>query len=545
MMMKRIMGVLLLLMLLAMAATAAAAGQETGTAAAGTAGTAVRGKLLFIPHDNRPISKDETAEVVQKLGYDVVMPPDEILSSGVDRFGQVDKLWDWMNSHLNNVDAAMVSTDAMIYGGLVPSRNHELSKDELMQRVQRFEAVRKAHPSLKLYGFGSLMRTPHDGASAGSEEPAYYQQYGADIFQATALLDKQELGKLTPAEQQALQQHQSAIPAKDWQDWMNRREKNLAVSKTLIDQVRHGVFSYFVIGKDDNAPLSQTHREGRALEAYAKGVPETQFQLLAGIDEFGLLLLSRAVNDHERQIPFVYVAYNSGVGADTVPGYSDTRIGSTIRSSILVAGGLPVMDPAKADFVLLVNTNQDGKTADSNGATQTGIANNGVDRVNTQHFVRMVNDAVAAGYPVGIADIAFSNGSDNALMNRLRDAGLLYKIRAYAGWNTATNSTGFVIGTGLLANRMSGEACDSLLTRRYLEDWGYQSNVRGRVGDSIYQFREEDIYSNLGRYETGVVYRINSLMRQFAQSNLPPYPELENLKVSLPWHRMFEARFTY
>ena len=539
---KRIMGILLLVLMFALSATVAAAGQESGTAAAGTA---VRGKLLFIPHDNRPISKNETAEVVQKMGYDVVMPPDEILSTGVDHFGQVDKLWDWMNSHLNDVDAAMVSTDAMVYGGLVPSRNHELSKDELMQRVQRFEAVRKAHPSLKLYGFGSLMRTPRNGASAGDEEPAYYQQYGADIFKATGLLDKQEMTKLTSAEEQALKQHQSAIPTDVWQDWMNRRAKNLAVSKALIDQVRNGVFSYFVIGKDDNAPLSQTHREGRLLEAYAKDVPETQFQLLAGIDEFGLLLLSRAVNDHERQLPFIYVAYNSGVGADTMPSYSDTRIGSSIRSAILVAGGMQVMDPSKADFVLLVNTNQNGKTADSNGATRSGISNNGMDRVNTQHFIRMVNDAVAAGYPVGIADIAFANGSDNALMNRLRDAGLLYKIRAYAGWNTATNSAGFVIGTGLLSNRMSGDACDQLLTRRYLEDWGYQSNIRGQVGRSIYHFREEGVYSNLGNYEAGVVYRINSLMRQFAQTNLPPYPELEKLTVSLPWHRMFEARFTY
>ena len=149
------------------------------------------------------------------------------------------------------------------------------------------------------------------------------------------------------------------------------------------------------------------------------------------------------------------------------------------------------------------------------------------------------------GQHVGIADIAFANGSDNALMNRLRDAGLLYKIRAYAGWNTATNSAGFVIGTGLLSNRMSGDACDQLLTRRYLEDWGYQSNIRGQVGRSIYHFREEGVYSNLGNYEAGVVYRINSLMRQFAQTNLPPYPELEKLTVSLPWHRMFEARFTY
>lgn len=125
---KRILSILLLLMLVVVPAMAAAAKG---------AGTGAKGRLLFIPHDNRPISKDETAEVVQKLGYEVVMPPEDILSNGVNRYGQVDKLWDWMESHLNGVDAAMVSTDTMIYGGLVPSRNHELSQDTLMARAKR------------------------------------------------------------------------------------------------------------------------------------------------------------------------------------------------------------------------------------------------------------------------------------------------------------------------------------------------------------------------------------------------------------------------
>ena len=55
---KRILSILLLLMLVVVPAMAAAAKG---------AGTGAKGRLLFIPHDNRPISKDETAEVVQKL----------------------------------------------------------------------------------------------------------------------------------------------------------------------------------------------------------------------------------------------------------------------------------------------------------------------------------------------------------------------------------------------------------------------------------------------------------------------------------------------
>lgn len=506
-----------------------------------------KGKILFIPHDNRPISKAETAEVVEKLGYEVVTPPDAILSNGNNRYGDTTKLWSWTEQNLPGTDALVISTDTMIYGGLVPSRNHNLQPAELALRIAKFKDLRAKNPKLKIYGFGSLMRTPRSGAYAGAEEPAYYRQYGEAIFNTCALLDKKEMQGLNASDEAKLNAYQTSVPADDWKDWLGRRDKNIAVSKNLIDFTKNGVFSYFVIGKDDNAPLSQTHREGRYLAEYAKDIPATKFQLLAGIDEFGMLLLSRAVNDLEQQIPFVYVKYAAGKGAATVPSYSDTKISDTIRSSILVAGGMQVNNPAKADLYLLVNTNNDGRTGEANNVSKVKgqIANDGSLRKNTKSFVQMVNNAVASGYPVGIADIAFGNGADNALMTQLRDNGLLYKIRAYAGWNTPTNSTGFVIGTGLLANRLDDAACDSLLTRRYLEDWGYQANVRTAVGDSIYKFRDSSVYSNLGRNEAGVLNLINIKIKQFAEKNLPPFSELINLKAYLPWHRMFEAGFDY
>lgn len=505
---------------------------------------AAKGKLLFIPHDDRPIASTETAEVVRALGYEVIMPPSALLSSGTEKPGKPDALWAWTRENIRGVDAAMVSSDAMIYGGLVPSRKHALPEALLAERVAQFENLRRENPQLRLYVFGSLMRTPIDGAHAGSEEPGYYQLYGADIFQAAALADKREMQALSKKEQAEFAAHRQAVPPDVWQDWKARREKNLSISRKLIDLTRQGVLSYFVIGKDDNAPLSQTHREGRILAEYAEGLPETKFQLLAGIDEFGMLLLTRAVNDLERQIPFLYVQYNKGTGADTVPSYSDARIGDSIRSSVLVAGGMLVNRPEKADFVLLVNTNPDGTTGEANiVAKQAKLRNDGRMRETTRDFLQMVSNYVWQGYPVGVADIAFANGADNALLNGLRDGGLLYKIRAYAGWNTPTNSTGFVIGTGLLSRRMTDDACDRLLTRRYLEDWGYQANVRTQMEQSLAQFRRANVYGNLGAQEKGTALRITNLMRDFALRNLPPYPGLENLQVTLPWHRMFEADF--
>lgn len=62
---------------------------------------------------------------------------------------------------------------------------------------------------------------------------------------------------------------------------------------------------------------------------------------------------------------------------------------------------------------------------------------------------------------------------------------------------------------------------------------------------SLAQFRRADVYGRLGGYENGAALRVTALMREFARRSLPPYAELENMQVTLPWHRMFEADFRY
>ena len=37
--------------------------------------------ILFVPHDNRPVSSQQPAEVVAQLGYEILMPPEEFLTN--------------------------------------------------------------------------------------------------------------------------------------------------------------------------------------------------------------------------------------------------------------------------------------------------------------------------------------------------------------------------------------------------------------------------------------------------------------------------------
>ena len=87
--------------------------------------------------------------------------------------------------------------------------------------------------------------------------------------------------------------------------------------------------------------------------------------------------------------------------------------------------------------------------------------------------------------PVAVADIAYGNGADNALVKELFNEGKAYRVAAYGGWNTAGNTIGFALAQGLLAPRMTEAGKDNLLNIRYLDDWAYQANVRMKVSAEL------------------------------------------------------------
>ena len=492
-------------------------------------------KILYIPHDNRPISDKQTAEVIQKLGYQIVVPPEDMLGDR-QNLGNPDALWTWVEQNAPGADAAVISSDSMLYGSLVGSRKHEYSKEEILNRAEKFQAFRKEFPKLPLYVFSSIMRTPRSGEASGHEEPAYYRNYGSDIFRYTVLRDKAEVEGLTRREKKEMAFLEQLIPTKSLSDWMGRREKNFAANEKLIELTRNGAFNYLALGRDDNAPYSQTHLESRHLAQEGKDLDATRFQTMAGIDEIGMLMLTRAVNTIRHETPFVYVRYNWGRGEFTVPAYSDEKISASIQSAISAAGGMQVKAPERADLVLVVNTNPNGKTLEANDR-----ANDGTAREGTKYIADIISEYVGKGYPVGIADIAYANGADNALMEELKTRGLLFKIRAYAGWNTPTNSTGFVLGEGMLTKHMKDTDVDQLLITRYLDDWAYQANVRNTIARQLTWLRGDGVYGSLDTKKDAVADRSTRMIMRFIENNFPPFKSLEEIQVSFPWNRMFES----
>ena len=491
-------------------------------------------RIIYVPHDGRPVCAKQTAAVLEAAGVEVLLPPEELLGDATD-LGNADRLWEWLVDNTDKrVDAAVLSTDALIYGSLVGSRKHDMPFDILRLRAQRFQEYQKEHKRLPIYAFGSIMRTPRSGTASGHQEPEYYQSYGADIFRYTALIDKAETDGLTRRESKEREFLEELIPTVVLSDWMERRKKNFDINKILIDVARGGAFRYLLLGRDDNAPHCQTHLESRYLKKYGLGA-EGQ-ATIAGIDELGLLLLTRAMNEKLNRMPMINVKYNWGRGGATIPAYSDEPISESISDAVKATGGIEVPSPDRADIILMVNTNPDGKTLEGGTA-----ANDGAPRDGTKYMADLTGEYVNAGYDVTVADIAFANGADNAFMSALRERGLLFRLKGYAGWNTATNSSGWALAMSELTALMPARAVDDLLITRYLDDWAYQGNVRGIVGRQLTWLRGDGWYGALGEKKGEVQARATALLERFAERELPPFAGSDYLTVEFPWSRMFEA----
>ena len=489
-------------------------------------------KILYVPIDNRPVNLYQVVQVAEKLDYEILTPPEEILGSK-NFGGDPDKMWAWLEENAPQANCAVLSTDSLIYGSLVASRLHNLSAEEILTRAQRFKTFREKFPYLPIYAVGTVMRTPDYNFKG---EVPYYETHGAKIFQYTALLDKQEIDKLSSSERKALKKLEADIPEEYLDDWFIRRAKNSDANELFIEYARAGIFDYFLLGCDDSAMFSQTHRESRKLTELASDLGRTVVQVTSGADELGMLMIARAVNYDRNYTPLVSVEYNTGKGAQTFPAYCNEPIGISIDAAIIATGGWRTPSHKRADLVLAVNTRKNGKTFEA-----SSDKNKLKLRSDMKSFIKIVKDFTAKNYPVAIADISFSNGADKALMNQLKREDLQFKIRAYGGWNTATNSSGFLIGAGVLTKFMDDKDVAELLITRYLDDWAYQTTVRNEVTNECYR-------TGINPYKLDdVIEQMNSLttekMSAFAAENLivPSRWQLKNLNVTLPWLRVFEC----
>ena len=495
------------------------------------AASSIRGTLLYIPLDDRPVCLAYPVQTMKASGWEVKTPPLEYIA-GAERGGNPEALYAWLLDNADESLGMVVSSDALIYGGLVDSRTHFLPWEVLRSRAERLVELKKEFRNQEVYVFTTIMRSPK--RSAAPVEPAYYKEWGAKIFRLGELEDKREAKEIGRRELRELKELRQTIPREILVDMYTRRENNIKATELLLHGVESGDFDYLLVGRDDTAQFSQAHREARNMDILVNELPKERIRFFAGADQLGMLLLSRASTKLQYEIPLVQIVYAPGKGGATVPAYEDNTIAASARQHVYAAGGVPILGHERADLVLAINTPKDGVTLEASSPENDYLVTPEVEK-----FTKLLEAMCNQGKQVAVADVKYGNGADNALVSNIFANALEYRLTAYGGWNTAGNSIGYALAQGLLSKQVSAGDREELLQVRYLDDWAYQANVRMDVYRNLIW---KNYWPNSGfdAEQTAVVEAdITNLMNSVAEPMLGE--AVKDYRFTLPWNRMFEV----
>ena len=84
-----------------------------------------------------------------------------------------------------------------------------------------------------------------------------------------------------------------------------------------------------------------------------------------------------------------------------------------------------------------------------------------------------------------------------------------------------------------------------VLLTRYIDDWGYQANVRKVVKAKVLGSRDKNLFDVLNEQKYFATEQCLDLIQNFAEKNLDKVTFDGGFKVDFTWNRMFESDISF
>jgi hypothetical protein len=482
-------------------------------------------RVAFLPLDDRPVTRGAFLALAGAAGIEVATPPRAML--GVRRQpADVEALWGWVEGEGADADLLIASAELLIYGGLVPSRIGHESLDRCLRLAARFVDARRRAPHRQLLVSASNLRLP--STSDATEEPEYWREHGPEIFAYSYHTDRfAETG--AAASQERATSARAVLPRTVLADVLARRTRNLTVLLSLVAHASRGEVDGLLIGQDDAAEYGLTRRDLRAVEAAIVDQGAAQRAWVTyGTDELAVRLLARAYLTAQGQTPLVRVVYAYPDHRDAIPRYEGQSLDRTLSSHIVTVGARRV---ERGEALTLFVHNFPG-------AQQEAASQEPYDPQVLLPFLSAVASA-AGDHPFAAADVRYSNGADRTFVEHLLKIPRAAAMRAYGGWNTASNTIGMALAQALLP---SGRGSRAFTLTRFLDDWAYQADVRQRLGADVVPRYPGATPERLGP----ALHACAAAARRWLEGEyVPALAECFGRPIALttvgfPWERLFE-----
>lgn len=490
--------------------------------------TGPRPRIALLPLDDRPVNVLLPRDVAAAAGVDLDVPPIDALPD-FRTPGNPDALAAWLRERADDPSTVhlVVSIDMLVFGGLIASRTSHDSTEQALRRLDVLRDIRRRHPHLPISAVSLVMRASN--SYSATEEPDYWTQYGKDLHAFGGDVHRR-LGEGEIASLESL----TGVPPETVTDFSRRRLRNHIVNLTMLDLLEDGTIDFLAITADDTATYSAGSAEQVWLRHWMRMLPAGRgVMMYPGADEVGAVLVARALAEHaDVEVSFT-VACAEDDGLERIPPYENIPLASSVLRQIRAAGA--VERASDTDVTLVIHAPDPGRHDMTAGRPSV------IDTAAVAGTVALVEAALDAGERVAVADVRFANGADEALVRALADIGLLTRLDAYGGWNTAGNTMGSVVALASAAaiGRASGgfdaRAARLGLATRLLDDFAYQAVVRVDSGPDL--FPDFDPLTDTAQI-AAAEERIRTELSEVLASVLPNDVRIDAL--TLPWKRSFE-----
>ena len=500
--------------------------------------------VILIPLDSRPPCTQFVEQLAHMAGIKLLLPQPELLDN-YKITANKQALRMWLSQASKQADAAIISTDMLIHGGLLASRLSSGTDEDTNEVLHLLTTIHQENPHFKMYVFNIIPRL----LLADNQENAAFQKnmlnYSVIKDQVYTFENTEDMKTLTVLEKQ--------IPANIINHYTAMYERNATLNSTLMNMVEQGILAGLVIGQDDGQPFGIPNINKQQFQYQLTQNPSlaNKVFITRGTDEVAVSLLGYISTELTNYHPKVYTIYSNTDAAQITMPFMPHTVAKTVQEKIAIAGAMEAKNIEEADFILYVHVGHK-----NNKATFLSAA-------------KQIEYLLEQGYKVALVDLTENFQYSETLLPVLLAQNIeIPKLIAYAGWNTTSNSIGTAVTQSCIFTQALTKASNppeavalykdnlEFLTARFLDDLYYQKEINPYINKQL-QKSHIDPY-NLGSSYYQTNDKMQKMMitkgKHLLRKGLSNYPitvhtnlgeqqiiitDLE-IQTYLPWQRTFE-----
>jgi hypothetical protein len=476
--------------------------------------------VVIVPIDDRPVTRQLPMMLGRIAGIPVVEPPRALVGNYLTP-GDPEGLYRWLTSDATvGADAFVLSSDMMVYGGLVASRIPGVPAWLGYSRLRYVTALRALRPNALYYGFGTVMRLAPTGVPAIGGAASFFAA-GRPYELITQYAN-------TPSPELA----ERIGPILD--AYVATRRRNLDVDLFALQLTAEGGFDRFVLGQDDAGPhglhIADLESLERARAHYGSGLLQ-RTSIEPGADELAMIMEANAFAARVSWVPRFSITWSQPKGPGLEDSIEYAPFEKIVREVIRSSGGTVVS--SGPDIQLFV------RVRDTNAAQEKAFAD-------------QIASAIGDGKLVTVVDLTFFGApleEQRLLVEELIGRKVAGKLAGFASWNTAANSLGtaipaaIAVGVGQRLGTFNRLALADFLLDRYIDDYAFHDFVRPVLNDELTKDDVDHTYL-LPDIAARTASENRALLWPHAvdllNSVFPDYRD-GGLTITLPWNRTFET----